>query len=116
MSENWNELIGNLIGVAMWSWQSNEGLNTAHAALLSAIKAVEKERDEYCKITDVPEGHESAFYSCDKCGNYLPRISALEHQLREAKSQLAEAEAELSHYRGFVYSHPWMEYKSIGAK
>jgi hypothetical protein len=107
MSEtNWNKLIGNLIGVAMRSWQSNERLNTACAALLSAIKAVEKERDEYCKITDVPEGHESAFYSCDKCGNYLPRISALEHQLREAKSQLAEAEADAERLFGFTHHKP----------
>ncbi len=107
MSEDWNELIGNLIGVAMWSWQSNEGLNTAHAALLSAIEAVEQERDAL----------QESFDECMRQYDHQQkRACNAESALKEAKSQLAEAEAELSHYRGFVYSHPWMEYKSIGAK
>ena len=56
-------------------------------------KEAEQERDALLKITDVPEGQGSAFYSCDKCGNYLPRVSALEHQLKSAKAELAEANA-----------------------
>ena len=64
----------------------------ARTALTDAISAVTSERDTLLKITDVPEGQESAFYSCDKCGNYLPRVSALEHQLKDARAKLAEME------------------------
>ena len=104
MSENWDELIRDIANAA--EDESHSRYQAAKAALRSAIEAVEKERDEYRKITDVPEGHESAFYSCDKCGNYLPRISALEHQLREAKSQLAEAEADAERLFGFIHYKP----------
>jgi hypothetical protein len=44
-------------------------------------------------------------------------ISAVEQERDKAKAALQAANEELAHYRSFVYSHPWLEYRArVGAK
>lgn len=92
---DWDGMIDKVIGTTFRLRYSNlieSEVSKARTALREAIAEVERELAEAESIIDVPEGQKSAFYSCDKCGSYIPRVSSLEHQLKAVRNELVWAE------------------------
>ena len=123
---NFDELIRDLANAA--EDESYSRYQAAKTALRSAIEKVEQERDAVRVKLERAIGDKDTY--CAYCGASFPlddpisprkvaaHIATCEkHPMRKLEAALKEANEELAHYRSFVYSHPWLEYRvRVGAK
>jgi molecular chaperone DnaK (HSP70) len=142
MSDNWDELIDKFMFCCAQVATSQRVLSQkfaekyrddARAALRTAIEKVEQERDELSKRFDsatcIIKEMRDKFTELDSeifsesiksIDDYLSGTdphSGVYEEKKQLEAALKEANEELAHYRSFVYSHPWLEYRvRVGAK